>query len=124
MGRKQHQYKIKNIKFENFGCVAAIASSSSITVLAKGKTLTSALKIGKANVIKDIGGLPPVKVHCSLLSVDALFEAIYDYYSKNDKSKITKEMEEKHTYIKKEEEEIKERYSEWVNNEDKNLINH
>ncbi len=115
---------ISDIKFETFGCVAAIASSSSITILAKGKTLTNALKIGKANVIKDIGGLPPVKVHCSLLSVDALFEAIYDYYSKHDKSKITKEMEKKHEYIKKEEEEIKERYSEWVNDENKNLINH
>jgi len=76
---------IKDIKFETFGCVAAISTSSIITDLAKGKTIDQVLKITKDNIIKSLGGLPKIKYHCSILAVDALTEAIYDYFIKNKK---------------------------------------
>jgi len=103
---------IKDIKFETFGCVAAIATSSMITTLAKGKTLDQALQITKGDIINELNGLPAVKVHCSLLSTDALFEAIYDYYKKHEPEKITKTLEQKHQNILKNEEVIEQRYSE------------
>jgi len=76
---------IKDIKFETLGCAAAIATSSVVTDLAKGKTIKQALKLDNSAVIKSLGGLPLIKIHCSLLAVDALQEAIYDYLSKNKK---------------------------------------
>ena len=76
---------IKDISFETFGCVAALATSSVITDLAKGKTLKAALNIDKKNVIKSLGDLPAIKIHCSVLAIEALAEAIYDYLSKNKK---------------------------------------
>ena len=71
--------KIVDIKFETMGCAAAIATSSMITDLAKGKTIEDALKITKDNVVEELEGLPPIKVHCSLLAIDALHAAIKDY---------------------------------------------
>ncbi len=71
--------RIVDIKFKTFGCGAAIATSSMITELAKGKTLDEALKVTRADVAKELGGLPPVKMHCSNLAADALHEAIKDY---------------------------------------------
>ena len=71
--------RIVDIKFKTFGCGAAIATSSMITELAKGKTLDEALKLTRADVAKELGGLPPVKMHCSNLAADALHEAIKDY---------------------------------------------
>ena len=112
---------IKDIKFETFGCVAAIATSSIITELAKSKTLEEALNITKNDVIKALNGLPPIKVHCSLLSTDALFEAIYDYYTKHNSEKITNELEKRHQSILKSKEIIEEKYSDWVNEEEKQL---
>jgi len=76
---------IKDIKFETFGCAAAIATSSIVTDLAKGKTIKEALKITSKKVFDSLGGLPPIKVHCSLLAVDALREAIYQYLKKEGK---------------------------------------
>lgn len=73
---------IKDIKYETFGCVAAISTSSVVTDLAKGKTLQQALKIDGNKVVKSLGGLPDIKHHCSLLAVDALKKAINDYLSK------------------------------------------
>jgi nitrogen fixation protein NifU and related proteins len=102
---------ITDISFETFGCVAAIATSSIVTKIAKGKTLEAALKIGKQDVIKDLQGLPPTKVHCSLLSTDALFMAIYDFYQKHDPKKITKTLIARHDKISLEQAEIKKRYS-------------
>jgi len=93
---------IKNIKFETFGCVAAIATSSVVTDLVKGKTIEEALKITKQNVIDALGVLPPIKIHCSVLAIDALNEAIYNYYLKKDIS-VPKEIEEKHKQIIKRE---------------------
>lgn len=76
---------IKDIKFETLGCAAAIAVSSAMTDIAKGKTLDEAMKITKDKIVKDLGGLPPVKIHCSMLSVEALHKAIEKYRSKNKK---------------------------------------
>ncbi len=112
---------ISDIKFETFGCVAAIATSSIVTTLAKGKTLEAALKIGREDVIKDLNGLPPTKVHCSLLSTDALFMAIFDFYQKHDPKKITKTLMARHEKIEQEQSEIKKRYKTWVNEEEKML---
>ena len=82
---------VKDIKFETFGCVAAIATSSIITSLVKGKTLKEALKIDKNKIVKSLGGLPPIKVHCSVLAASALDAAIKDYLSKkNAKNKRKK----------------------------------
>ncbi|MDD2274873.1 MAG: iron-sulfur cluster assembly scaffold protein [Candidatus Pacebacteria bacterium] len=93
---------IKDIKFETFGCVAAIATSSIVTDLAKKKTIEEALKITKQDVIDSLGGLPPIKIHCSVLAIDALSEAVYDYYLKND-IKISEDLEKKHNLIIKRE---------------------
>ena len=70
---------IKDIKFETLGCAAAIAVSSALTDLAKGKTLDEAMKISKDDIVNDLGGLPVQKVHCSMLGVDALKQAINKY---------------------------------------------
>ena len=74
--------KIVDIKFETMGCAAAIATSSIITDLAKGKTIEEAMKITKDNIIEELEGLPQMKVHCSLLAIDALHAAIKDYQDK------------------------------------------
>lgn len=100
---------IKNIKFETMGCAAAIATSSIITDLAKGKTIKQALKIDSSKVVKSLGGLPVIKVHCSLLAIDALSEAIYDYLSKN-KKEIPKKLKERHQRLEKEKKEMEKRY--------------
>lgn len=75
--------KINNIKFETLGCPAAIGTSSMITDLVKGKTIKAALKVTNQDVAKALGGLPPIKMHCSNLAADALKKAIKDYYTKN-----------------------------------------
>jgi nitrogen fixation NifU-like protein len=74
--------RVADIKWETFGCAAAIGTSSIITELAKGKTLEEAEKITKQDVADALGGLPPIKMHCSVLSTDALKEAIKMYRSK------------------------------------------
>jgi len=79
--------QLENIKFKTFGCGSAIATSSMITELAKGKTLEEAMKITRANVADSLGGLPPVKMHCSNLAADALHAAIEDYYKKQKEVK-------------------------------------
>jgi len=73
---------ITDIKFKTFGCAAAIATSSMITQLAKGKPIQDAEKITKADVADSLKGLPPVKMHCSNLASDALKKAIEDYRKK------------------------------------------
>lgn len=104
---------IKDIKFETFGCVAAISTSSIITDLAKGKTINEALKINKDEIIKELGGLPSIKYHCSVLAVDALIEAIYDYFLKS-KKEIPDDLQEKHNKIQKAKEIIEKRYEKWM----------
>ncbi|MEM2885220.1 MAG: Fe-S cluster assembly scaffold protein NifU [Thermoproteota archaeon] len=75
--------RIEDVKFKTFGCGAAIAPSSMITELAKGKTIQDALKITRNDVADALEGLPPIKMHCSNLAADGLRAAIYDYLSKN-----------------------------------------
>jgi len=74
--------KISNIKFETLGCAAAIAVSSITTEIIKGKTLDDALKINKEDIAKELGGLPPEKMHCSNLAEEALRLAIENYRTK------------------------------------------
>jgi nitrogen fixation NifU-like protein len=71
--------RLSDIKFKTFGCGAAIATSSMVTELAKGKTLEEALKITRGDVAEALEGLPPIKMHCSNLAADALHAAIEDY---------------------------------------------
>jgi nitrogen fixation NifU-like protein len=73
---------ITDIKFKTFGCGSAIATSSMITELAKGKHVDEALKITRKDVADELDGLPPQKMHCSNLAADALQEAIKDYKKK------------------------------------------
>ncbi len=75
---------IDDIKFETFGCAAAIATSSMVTELAKGRTLGAALKITNKEVADELGGLPAVKLHCSLLAQEGLQAAAADYYMRRD----------------------------------------
>jgi len=73
---------LEDVKFKTFGCGAAIATSSMITELAKGKTIEEALKITRGDVADSLGGLPPIKMHCSNLAADALHAAIKNYLEK------------------------------------------
>ncbi|MDP2859105.1 MAG: Fe-S cluster assembly scaffold protein NifU [Bacillota bacterium] len=74
--------RIKDIKFKTFGCGAAIATSSMVTEMARGRTIAEALEITNRMVADLLGGLPPNKMHCSNLAADALHKAIEDYRSK------------------------------------------
>lgn len=74
---------IKDIKFRTFGCGAAIATSSMVTEMVKGKSLEEALQVTNKAVAEALGGLPPLKMHCSNLAADALRKAIEDYQSRN-----------------------------------------
>lgn len=74
--------KITDIKYQTYGCCAAIASSSIATDMALGRTIEDAQAMTKSDIVKELGGLPDKKIHCSLLAEDALKEAIKDYKSK------------------------------------------
>lgn len=76
--------RLEDVKFRTFGCGAAVATSSMVTDMAIGKTLDEAMKITRADVADELGGLPPVKMHCSNLAADALHAAIEDYRSKQE----------------------------------------
>ena len=74
---------IKDCKFKTFGCGAAVATSSMATELVKGKTIEEALTVTNKAVMEALDGLPPVKVHCSLLAEEAIHAALWDYAQKN-----------------------------------------
>lgn len=73
---------IVDVKFKTFGCGAAIATSSISTEMIKGKTVEEALRLKNSDVVEALDGLPPVKIHCSLLAEEAIREAVADYYRK------------------------------------------
>ncbi len=73
---------IQDVKFKTFGCGAAVATSSIATEMIKGKTVEDALKLTNKAVQEALGGLPPVKVHCSLLAEEAVHAALWDYANK------------------------------------------
>ena len=79
--------RLEDVKFKTYGCGAAIATSSMTTELAKGKTIDEAMKISRSSVVDSLGGLPPVKMHCSNLAADALHAAIEDYQKKQKSKK-------------------------------------
>ena len=74
---------VKDAKFKTFGCGAAVATSSMATELVKGKTIEEALQVTNKAVMEALDGLPPVKVHCSLLAEEAIHAALWDYAEKN-----------------------------------------
>ena len=76
---------IVDAKFQTFGCTAAIATSSTATEMVKGMTLEQALQLTNAKVVEELEGLPPQKIHCSVLAEEAIKKAIEDYYSKQGK---------------------------------------
>jgi len=80
------QERLSDVKFKTFGCGAAIAVSSMVSEMAKGKTVEEALKISRNDVAEQLGGLPQQKMHCSNLGADALHKAIEDYVSKKGTS--------------------------------------
>ena len=84
---KVNNDRIEDVKFKTFGCGAAIATSSMITELARGKTIEEALKISRGDVADSLGGLPPIKMHCSNLAADGLHAAIQDYLKKKEAKK-------------------------------------
>jgi nitrogen fixation NifU-like protein len=112
--------KITDIKFQTFGCVVALAVSSMLTEIAKGKTLEEAIKIKNTDILKKSGPVPPIKIHCSILAADALHEAIYNYYSKN-KMEIPIELKKEHERIKNNLKQVEETHKEFTNFEEKIL---
>jgi len=118
---KKGEKMIRDIKFETFGCIVAIANTSMLTTMVKGKTLAEVSKIKKDDLIKKLGRpLPPIKIHCSVLALDALHEAIYDYYLKN-KLAIPEELKMEHERIQKTLNTIEHRHEELVGLEEKIL---
>jgi nitrogen fixation NifU-like protein len=103
-----------------FGCVVALANSSLLTDMVKGKTLDYAMKITKNDILKRLGKVPPIKIHCSILAVDALHEAIYNY-SVRQKLQISGELQKEHERIQKALCTIEERHKEYVELEEKVL---
>lgn len=89
---------ITDVKFKTFGCGAAIATSSIATQLIKGKKIDEALKLTNKAVVEALDGLPPAKLHCSVLAEEAVKEAILDYYKKTgkDTSEIQKSYKKSH----------------------------
>lgn len=75
---------IQDVKFKTFGCGAAVATSSIATELVKGKTVQEALEVTNKSVVDALDGLPPVKIHCSLLAEEAIHAALWDYATKNN----------------------------------------
>ena len=75
---------IRDCKFKTFGCGAAVATSSMATELVKGKNIQEALEVTNTAVMEALDGLPPVKVHCSLLAEEAIHAALWDYAEKNN----------------------------------------
>jgi nitrogen fixation protein NifU and related proteins len=93
---KVDDQRIADIKFKTFGCGAAIAVSSMVTEMVKGKSLDEAVAIGRDDVAKALGGLPDKKLHCSNLGTDALKAAINDYWRRNGHPERVVALEDEH----------------------------
>lgn len=89
---------IVDAKFKTFGCGAAISTSSMVTEMVKGKTVSEALAISNKAVAEALGGLPPIKMHCSVLAEQALRSALADYYRKTGKDPSAFEPKEGHQH--------------------------
>jgi nitrogen fixation NifU-like protein len=113
---KNGKKMISDIKGEVFGCIVAIANTSMLTTMVKGKTLEEALKIDKEELIKKLGGrkkIPAFKIHCSILAVDAMREAIYNYYIQHSLP-IPEELKKEHERIQKTLKDIEKRHGDFV----------
>jgi nitrogen fixation protein NifU and related proteins len=84
---------LEEVKFQTLGCGAAIATSSIVTEMAKGMTLQEAAAISKQRVADELGGLPPAKMHCSVLATDGLKVAVNDYLQKHGREPISGQIE-------------------------------
>jgi len=104
-------YLVKGFAVHN--CVVAIANSSLLTEMVKGKTLDEVLKMKKDDLVKRLGKVPPIKIHCSVLALEALHEAIYNYLKKKGLP-IPKTLERTHKRVEKIRKEIEERYEDFV----------
>jgi nitrogen fixation NifU-like protein len=100
---------IADVSWETFGCTAAIATSSMVSDLAKGKTLDEAISISNRDVADELGGLPPVKMHCSGLAADALSEAIYEYLTSRGRP-VPPALAARHDHLQKDMAKLEERY--------------
>ena len=87
--------RIVDVRFQTFGCGAAIATSSIITELVKGKTVREALEVSNKTVVEKLGGLPPVKMNCSLLAEQGLVAALEDYFRRHPEKQASPELQEK-----------------------------
>jgi len=101
---------ITDISWETFGCTAAIATSSMVSDLAKGKTIAEAIRLTNQDVAQELGGLPPIKMHCSALAADALNEAIYAYLDQTGKA-IPAALQKRHDRIAEEVATLERRYA-------------
>lgn len=99
---------IQDVKFKTFGCGAAVATSSMATELVKGKTVQEAMQVTNRAVMEALDGLPPVKVHCSLLAEEAIHAALWDYAEKNNI--IIEGLEKPVSDIEEKEEDVSETY--------------
>jgi nitrogen fixation NifU-like protein len=91
--------RIMDVKYKTQGCAASIACGSVLTEMAKDKTVNETIEITKQDVLVALGGLPEPKIHCSMLAIDALKDAIYDYSVKNNKP-VPQELIDKHEQLK------------------------
>jgi len=108
---------ITDISWETFGCTAAIATSSMVSDLAKGKTVEEAVAVTNKDVASELGGLPPVKMHCSALAADALNEAIYAYLNQEGKE-IPEALQKRHARIEKTVAALEKRYAAFMDKTD------
>lgn len=100
---------IKDAKVKTFGCVAAVSTSSVLTDMIIGKTLKEAMEVTKQDIVDILNGLPKIKIHCSILAIDALKEAVYDYYKRNNMP-VPDDIKKIHERVKKTNELIEHRH--------------